>query len=153
MDTKPEMPLHVQMIFKELFQGLETMKQQQWKITNYGILLLAAAFALKDKINVNALWFAVWATFLVGALMLLNLQWNRGRYRERLDGVHRAYFTHRELIDIGLSERERTTLGRMGQLKQAARGWFFAGAFISVLLIGALLISFASWESARVFSP
>jgi hypothetical protein len=147
-EMKPAMPERVQMIFKELFQGLETMKQQQWKITNYGVLLLAAMWALKDKINLWVLLFAVWATFTVGFLMLLWIQRNMGRYRNRIDGIHHAYFTRTELKNIGLTECEIKTLGRLTESQQARRGWEFVAAFMVVLFVGSLLISVAAWPTA-----
>ena len=101
MSTTPkraEMSERVQTVFKELFDGLEAMKQQQWKITNYAILLLAAAFALRDKTNLYAFLSIVWTTTGLGSLLLLRLQWNFGRYRKRIDGLHKAYFTKQELI-------------------------------------------------------
>src|SRR5438093_5097519 len=41
------MPPHVEIVFKQLFEELKSMKQQQWTITNYGILILAAIYAVK----------------------------------------------------------------------------------------------------------
>jgi len=135
---------HVKTIFKELFDGLETMKQQQWKITNYAVLLLAAAFALKAKTNPSAFWIFAWAPSIGGSLLLLRIQWNLGRYRMRIDGLHKAYFTEQELLDIGLKESELKSLGRQTQFQQSIRGWEFLSALIAVLFGGSLLIFFAS---------
>lgn len=146
MSTTPkraEMSERVQTVFKELFDGLESMKQQQWKITNYAILLLAAAFALRDKTNLYAFLSIVWTTTGLGSLLLLSLQWNLGRYRKRIDGLHKAYFTKQELIDIGLNESEQNRLGRKTQFELSIRGWEFVSALIAVLIGGSLLISFA----------
>ncbi len=140
---RAEMSERVQTIFKELFNGLESMKQQQWKITNYAVLLLAAAFVFKDKITPSGLLTFVWAITVVGSLLLLRIQWNLGRYRMRIDGLHKAYFTGQELLDIGLNESELKSLGRKTQFKQAIRGWEFLLALIAVLFGGSLLISFA----------
>ena len=38
---------HVSTVFKELFDELKSMKQQQWTITNYGVLILAAIYWVK----------------------------------------------------------------------------------------------------------
>jgi hypothetical protein len=42
------MPPHVEIVFKQLFEELKSMKQQQWTITNYGVLTLAALYAVKQ---------------------------------------------------------------------------------------------------------
>jgi hypothetical protein len=42
------MPPHVEIVFKQLFEELKSMKQQQWTITNYGVLILAAIYAVKQ---------------------------------------------------------------------------------------------------------
>ena len=141
--TQTEMPERVHTVFKELFGGLESMKQQQWKITNYAVLLLAASFALKGKANSCALVAIVWATAFIGSSLLLRIQWNLGRYRQRIDGVHKAYFTDQELIDIGLTDAERRDLGKKTQFKQCIRGWEYALALMAVLVGGALLVSIA----------
>jgi hypothetical protein len=43
----PDMSPHVSTVFKELFDELKSMKQQQWTITNYGVLILAAIYTVK----------------------------------------------------------------------------------------------------------
>ena len=51
-DTMTDMSPHVSTVFKELFDELKSMKQQQWTITNYGllILLMLTNYALHSKI-------------------------------------------------------------------------------------------------------
>jgi len=41
------MPPHILAVFNQLFDELKSMKQQQWTITNYGLLILAAIYAVK----------------------------------------------------------------------------------------------------------
>jgi len=41
------MPPHILTVFNQLFEELRSMKQQQWTITNYGLLILAAIYAVK----------------------------------------------------------------------------------------------------------
>jgi hypothetical protein len=38
----PDMSPHVSTVFKELFDELKSMKQQQWTITNYGVPIVAS---------------------------------------------------------------------------------------------------------------
>src|SRR5262245_41103542 len=42
------MPPHVLAVFKQLFDELKSMKQQQWTITNYSLLILAAIYAVRQ---------------------------------------------------------------------------------------------------------
>jgi len=144
LPPKGEMSPHVQITFRALFEELGSMKEQQWKITNYAVLLLAAAFALKSRANPNALLHIVWATVMIGSLLLLRIQWSMGRYRMRIDRVHRAYFSDQELIDVGLTPKQRSSLDSMKQFDQSIRGSEFVLALIVVLIGGALLFSFTS---------
>jgi hypothetical protein len=69
--TQAQMPQHVASVYKELLDGLRSMKQQQWTITNYAILLLAAVFAVAAKgLNVphlsSKLNFLIAVTAVVG---------------------------------------------------------------------------------------
>jgi hypothetical protein len=42
-----DMPPHILAVFNQLYEELKSMKQQQWTITNYGALILAAIYAVK----------------------------------------------------------------------------------------------------------
>src|SRR6185437_2067083 len=42
-----DMPPHILAVFNQLFDELKSMKQQQWTITNYGLLILGAIYAVK----------------------------------------------------------------------------------------------------------
>jgi hypothetical protein len=44
------MPPHVSAVFTELFEHIRFMKRQQWTITNYGALILAAIYAVRQQI-------------------------------------------------------------------------------------------------------
>ena len=42
------MPPHILAVFNQLFDELKSMKQQQWTITNYSLLILAAIYAVRQ---------------------------------------------------------------------------------------------------------
>jgi uncharacterized integral membrane protein len=44
---------HVSTVFKELFDELKSAKQQQWTITNYGLLILGAVYAVRHQLPVD----------------------------------------------------------------------------------------------------
>jgi hypothetical protein len=144
--TRPVMSDHVKTIFKQLFDEQTAINQQQWKITNYAVLLIAAAFTLSAHYGVNPRMVVavVWIAFFVGAGLLLRLQWDLGRYRNRIDRVHKAYFNETELIAIDVTPSERASLGTRSTCEQAARGLEFTLALIGVVFGGALLVSVAS---------
>jgi hypothetical protein len=99
--TQPQMPQHVASVYKELVDGLRSMKAQQWTITNYAILLLAAAFAVAARgLNVphlsSKLNFLITVTAVAGTALLLRIQYNMARSSARLDKMDDTYFTDRE---------------------------------------------------------
>src|SRR5262245_16425756 len=91
------MPLHVETVMKALFDELRFMKQQQWTITNYGVLILAAIFAVRQLLTFNHS-----QTYLKGAALLiaiavsgllLRIHLDVAGTRYRLDDVHNNFFT------------------------------------------------------------
>jgi hypothetical protein len=146
--TPPQMSDHVKIIFKQLFDEQTAIKQQQWRITNYAVLLLAGAFTLKTQtphvVDPRAVSAIAWAIALLAAALVSLLQCDLGRYRNRIDKIHEAYFNKDELKNIGLSDDQIATLGAMSNCKQSIRGLEFTSALIGVLLIGALLVCVAS---------
>jgi hypothetical protein len=138
---------HVKIILKQLFDEQTTIKQQQWRITNYAVLLLAGTFTLKTQtphvVDPFMVSLIAGAVALLGVALVSLLQCDLGRYRNRIDKIHAAYFTKDELKTIGLRDDQIATLGVMSNCKQSIRGLEFTSALVGVLLIGALLV-FAS---------
>jgi hypothetical protein len=145
------MPPHILAVFNQLFEQLKSMKQQQWTITNYGALILAAIYAVKfppevphHQTYLKALGIA---TAVFGSALLLLIQSDMARSRCRLDKLHKAYCTPDELEHIGLTEKEIENLG-----DETLRGyranwyhgfWTFTVPLILVLWIGAIVVYFA----------
>ena len=138
----PEMSAHVATVFKELFEELnyKSMKRQQWTITNYGLLLIAAVFALRDEVGPTIVVWSAWITALGGSILLLRIQWNMGGTRKRIDKVHKRYFATEELENIGIEGEDVRRLGTKTQWEQALRGWEFLAALMGVLLAWAALV-------------
>ena len=81
--TRTQMPQHVASGYKELVDGLKSMKEQQWRITNYAVLLLAAVFAVAAKgLNVphlsSKLNFLIALTAVIGTVLLIKIQYEHG---------------------------------------------------------------------------
>src|SRR6516162_2376690 len=83
-----DMSPHVSTVFKELFEELKFAKQQQWTITNYGVLILAAIYAVRQQLpevphSQSKLKFLAIATAVVGSVLLLRIQSHMARSRCR----------------------------------------------------------------------
>jgi uncharacterized integral membrane protein len=163
-----DMSPHVSAVFKELFDEIKSAKQQQWTITNYGLLILAAIYAVRHQLPVEVthlqsklkfLAILVIATAVVGSFFLLRIQSHMARSRRRLDKLHKTYFTPNELRDIGLTDKEINNLGKENDVQGKPwwkrwwrhsanwhRGLEFTGPLIFVLWVGAVLVCFALWS-------
>jgi len=144
----PSMPPHVSIVFKELFEELRLTKRQQWIMTNYCVLILAAIYTVLlpqfPQLSLM-LKYAAFAVAIVGSALLLRMQWHMARSRKRLEKLHRTYFAENDLRGIGLTDKEikkiifgdKTVRARFAQF---GRGWEFLITLIAVLCVGALLV-------------
>ena len=155
--TMVDMSPHVSTMFKELFDELKSMKQQQWTITNYGALMLAAIYGVRHQFpaevthlqwKLKFLASLAIATAILGSSLLVVIQWNMRRSRRRLDKLHKTYFTQAELEGIGLSDSQIRNLGNEKWWCYFLRGWEFLVALILVLWAGAVLAALAVWWPA-----
>ena len=154
----PDMSPHVSTVFKELFDELKSMKQQQWTITNYGVLILAAIYAARDNFEGEIVLLLAILTAVIGSVLLLLIQSHMVRSRCRLDKLQKTYFTPNELRDIGLTDDEVKNLGDENDLQDKPwwrpsanwrRGLEFTGPLIFVLGLGAVLVCLALWWSVK----
>jgi len=108
-----DMSPYVSAVFKELFEEIKSAKQQQWTITNYGLLILAAIYAVKLSgvpHSQTYLKILAGATAVLGSSFLLCAQYNMVGTRGRLDNVHNKFFTSNELEAIGWVETSLQTV-------------------------------------------
>ena len=147
--TMDDMSPHVSTVFKELFEELRFMKRQQWTITNYSVLILAAIYWVKLpelSHGQSKLKFLAILTAVAGSFLLLRIQSNMARSRCRLDKLHKTYFERDELEGIGLTVNERNNLEGETWWRRIAhwwRGWEFLLALMLVLWVGAYLVAHA----------
>jgi hypothetical protein len=146
---KHAMPPHILAVFNQLYEELKSMKQQQWTITNYGVLILAAIYAVKlSGVPHSQTYLKILAgvTAVVGSLLLLRIQSNMAGTRYRLDDMHNKFFTSNELVDVGLTDKERWRLQYRPWRRKLAYwcgGLEFTVPLILVLVVGAVLVSLA----------
>jgi hypothetical protein len=103
------MPPHILAVFNQLFDELKSMKQQQWAITNYGLLILGAIYAVKLSgipHSQTYLKILVGATAVLGSGFLLRVQYNMVATRYRLDHMHNKFLYQTNLRTLaGLIRR------------------------------------------------
>jgi uncharacterized membrane protein YeaQ/YmgE (transglycosylase-associated protein family) len=104
-----DMPPHILAVFNQLYEELKSMKQQQWTITNYGALILAAIYAVKiPGVSHSQTYLKVLAlvTAIAGSCLLIWVQYNMAQRRWRVDEIHNNFFTSRELKGIGWTNED-----------------------------------------------
>jgi hypothetical protein len=144
-----DMRPHILAVFNQLYEELKSMKQQQWTITNYGVLILAAIYAVKLPGLPHSQWWLrglAILTAIAGSCLLFRVQYNMAGTRCRLDEVHKAYFTPDELRNVGLTKEEINKLQDDPCPRWRAhwwRGWEFSVPLMAVLVVGAVLVWFA----------
>jgi hypothetical protein len=109
-----EMPPHVSVVFKQLYDEIVFAKRQQWTMTNYCVLILAAIYAARVSNYGPLLTYLGFIAAFVGSLFLLRTQLHIARSRIRLDKLHKIYFTEDELRAIGLNDKEIKALDGKG---------------------------------------
>jgi hypothetical protein len=145
------MPPHILAVFNQLFDELKSMKQQQWKITNYSLLILAAIYAVRQLLpgvphSQTYLKILTAVIAVVGSILLLRIQSNMARSRWRLDNLYKNFFISNELEVIGWTDKEiRKLTDRPWRRKLAywCGGLEFTVPLILVLVAGAVLLFLA----------
>ena len=143
------MPPHILTVFNQLFEELKSMKQEQWAITNYGLLILAAIYAVKlSGVPHSQTYLKILAgtTAVLGSSFLLWVQYNMVGTRWRLDNVHNKFFTSSELEAIGWTDKEIWKLHYRPWRRKLAYwcgGLEFTVPLILVLVAGAVLLFLA----------
>jgi hypothetical protein len=149
MDQTPEAkppPPHITAYLGHVNDQIKFMKQQQWAITNYGVLILAAIYAIKlpQLGHAQSICKGLLAivTAAVGSWLLLRIQCDMTRVRGRLETILKTYFTTDELRGIGFKEEEIIDL-RAGKRYPWWRGMEFTWPLMAVLVMGAVLVCLA----------
>ncbi|MEH2503700.1 hypothetical protein V1290_002511 [Bradyrhizobium sp. AZCC 1578] len=100
----PDMKPHVGQAYKDACDNLIYLKKEQFQVTYYTWLVLAALYILSRAFPV-AKEVLVWGTCAVGFIsffVLLNFQSSIERHRKRLASIYEDYFTERERKRLGL---------------------------------------------------
>jgi hypothetical protein len=99
-----EMKPHVAQAYKDACDNLIYLKKEQFQITYYTWLLLAALYILSRSFEPGKCVLLLGAVVAGGfsVLTLWHFQASIERMRERLNQIYRVYFTDQERIGLGL---------------------------------------------------
>lgn len=129
-------------VYKALLDNMQFVKKQQWSITNYLILILAALFGISRTFQpLTACEKLVESTFAViascyGIYLLILMQIHMADTRRRLKKIHDTCLTCEEIMILGISDYSRPF----------AEGTSFLIGFIGVTLISTTLVIFSMWR-------
>lgn len=139
---KAEISKAVETLYRALFDELKFAKQQQWRVTNYLLLVLAAIFGISkalpqplivcEKIIGSML---VLAAVAAGFYVLIDLQFYMGRIRVRL-----------EAIEATFSLEDQKLLQVEAYPSPARRGLPFLVILLTALAIAGFLVGYGLWR-------
>ena len=96
---------HGLILYKQMLDETGFIKKQQWTITNYVVLIYGAIIFLNEKFPEEltlALSRAAILTWVIATVLLLKIQYDLGRHRQRIAEVNKHYFVgdERQPFDI-----------------------------------------------------
>jgi hypothetical protein len=98
-------PAHVA-VYQDAVDNIRFSKQQQWRVTNYALLIYAAAYLLRgdaplntcgEKAGLTAIVAIVWA---FNIFVLCNSQASMKKFRDRIGWFYEGNFTPTERIKL-----------------------------------------------------
>jgi|SRR5262252_6143875 len=131
-------------LFEAIFDHINLVKKQQWTITNYAALILAAIFLFakelddlshKEKVVLSLMSLAVSG---FGTLMLIWVQTDLSEARTRLDVAIEGLFK---------KQKERNLLGIEKENEAFSRGLEFTFPMLVVIWVGAAMVIYYLWRS------
>ena len=137
-----EMSKVVEAVYRVLFEEMKFAKRQQWTVSNYMLLLLAAIFGvgatLKSTIaSPEKHVLSVLVVFIVGAgwYFLIDLQRYLTELRERIQDIEATF----DEVDQDLLQvREYKSPGR--------RGLPFTAMMIAAITVAGVVVTYGVWR-------
>jgi hypothetical protein len=133
----PQLTPHALALYKQMLEGLNFIKRQQWATTNYAALLYAAMVWFGQHTGPRAtrpLSALAIITALVAIGLLLKFQYDLGKSREHIAIVNRHFFVRKEKEILGIKDQDEDRF---------TRGRTILAALISVCAVGAVLVLIA----------
>jgi hypothetical protein len=140
---RPEFPTVVDTSYKASVDHIRFMKQQQWMISNYLVLILAGIFGVAKAFSplstcerIIGTSFAVLALGCGWALLIL-IQIDLGKTRQQVERVAQDH----------MNEREREILKLRPYAAPFMRGSLFLGALMGVSVMVMSVVIYSLWRS------
>jgi hypothetical protein len=134
----PQMSPQAQIVYRWMAEEFVFLKKSQWATTNYLVLIYAALIWVGQHVEHSSWlsWFLsaiAIAAGVVATWLLIQLQCDLGRLRERTSAAEAAYFSPNEREHLTLRPHEHPF----------RRGWQVLAALIAVCVVGAVLVVLA----------
>lgn len=101
-------PPRLQVFYQDCADNIRFLKQQQWRVTNYALLIYAAVYLLHSELSVKAcevkagLSVLLALAWLFSLFVLYQLERSMDRFRDRIDWIYRERFTEKEQVALSL---------------------------------------------------
>jgi hypothetical protein len=129
-------------VYKAMLDQLDTLKKQQWTITNYLVAIYVAIFWVGNnmkQLTDSEKWSLTALTVVAGiygVVLLVVIQYDMGQARRRIQDADVTIFDPQERAALGI-ERYRGP---------HRRGISFLAALIGVCVVGAILLVRFLWR-------
>jgi hypothetical protein len=98
-------------LYQDAVESLRFFKQQQWKVTNYALLIYATIYIVRKEMETCAGKFTLVAiaslTFVASVAVLTWHELSIVRARNRVDKINEDYFTDAERSDLNIRSGTR----------------------------------------------
>lgn len=105
--------------YADTMSNLAFIKQQQWTVTNYVVLLIAAIFALHGRASAGSLcvmYGLVCVTAGYGMYLLMKMQAGLLKFRRRMAAINGRYFSQDERDWLAISDKPKSMFHDVGFL-------------------------------------
>ena len=93
-------------LYQDAVESLRFFKQQQWKVTNYALLIYAAIFIVRKEMETctgKSILVAIASLTFVASLAVLTWhEFSIVKARDRADKINEDYFTDTERSDLNI---------------------------------------------------
>jgi hypothetical protein len=139
MSPEEDFPSRLQVFYQDCVDNIRFLKQQQWRATNYALLVYAAAYFVRKETPLHtcygkaALTAILVVTFGINVWLLIDNYRSLSRFRSRIDWIYRNKFPS--------YEQTKTALDLVPKTEDPWFIWLLG--FVSI--VGAALVGVIIW--------
>lgn len=123
--------------FNICIEEMRFFKKQQWQVTYYCLLLLTAILFLQDYISDYFLTIFTGIVFVIGILLLLDINRSLCKHRTIIANIQQRYFENETLRYLNMTNKD------FDYYRSLIYDWKYLGVFILVLAIACLVVLYA----------